>query len=60
MKQVEIVRRRVEELMYARNPNSPNTFNLYSNENPRVRLTETETEKNIIMNKIEVNFSFLQ
>jgi hypothetical protein len=45
MKQVEIVRRRVEELMYARNPNSPNTFNLYSNENPSVRMTETETEK---------------
>jgi len=39
---VEIVRRRVEELMYARNPNSPNVFNLYSNENPRVRMTETE------------------
>ena len=42
MKQIDIVKRRVEELMFKRNPNSPRADTRYSNETPTVMMDRQE------------------
>ena len=42
MKQIGILSRRVEELIFTRNPNSPHADTRYSNVTPTVRMNKTE------------------